>query len=108
MKEISGIAGIMVVVILVALAISWAITGHNFLFYQFWAPKFENARRSVYTQTLSYQKGSADRLAALCNQIVAGGDKSMLRAQIAQEFSDISTSDMPDYLQSCLADARSN
>lgn len=101
------VIGICVGVLLALFALDFIIEGKNFFMYQFWAPKYENARREVYTNTLSYRKGSADRLANLCRQWKDNPDDTMLKAEIEHEMSDLNTSDVPDYLQGCLSRARS-
>lgn len=104
----SAIVGIAIGALVALLALGWASEAHNLVFYQFWAPKREAVRREVYEQTKSYRKGSADRLSSLCGQLEAAGEsqKGLIRDQIANEFSDFSTGDVPDYLRSCLTNAR--
>lgn len=99
--------GIGVAVLSALIVLDWVVEGSNFVFYRFWAPKYEDARRDIYTHTQSYRKGSADRLASLCRQWNAQPDDTMLKAEIANEMSDLNTTDVPDYLQGCLSRARS-
>lgn len=105
MKVLSGIA-VGIFLLVGFLAFGFAIQGGNFFLYKFWAPQYEQVRRETYEQTKSYQKGNADRLSALCGQVANATDKSLLNDQISHEFADVNTSDVPDYLQSCLASAR--
>lgn len=67
-----------------------------------------NLDRQQYEQTLSYRKGNAQRLATLCGQVdnADEGHKPMIRDQIAHEFANVNSTDVPDYLRPCLAAAR--
>jgi hypothetical protein len=80
----------------------------NLFSFRFWGVKQENARRQVYEQSKSYRQGSVQRLSTLCTQVKDADDdhKPMLNDVIAHEFAEWNMSDVPDYLQSCLANAR--
>lgn len=80
----------------------------NLVSYKFWAPKQEAARRQTYEQTKSYRQGSIQRLDTLCSQVAtADADhKPMLNDVIDHEFAEWNMADVPDYLQSCLTNAR--
>ena len=107
MRVMGGIfTTILVFVLLIGLG--WFFQGNDFFLYKYWAPKYEDARRDVYTHTQSYRQGNTQRLGSLCDQVKAADDnhKSMLNAQIKQEFTDWNVSDVPDYLKSCLTTAQ--
>lgn len=70
----------------------------------------EDVKRQNYEHTKSYRKGNADRLSQLCGQArtAAPNQQALINDEIAHEFSDVNTSDVPDYLQGCLTAARAN
>lgn len=88
--------------------LDWFIEGNNLLLYRYFAPKKEAARREVYEQTKSYRQGSVQRLATLCQQVVAddGTHGQMLNSVIAQEFAEWDAEAVPAYLRGCLSIAR--
>lgn len=96
------------VLMLVGFGMTFVSDAFNLFSYKFWAPKQEQARRKVYEQTKSYRQGSVQRLDTLCTQIASADDdhKPMLNDVINHEFAEWSSSDVPDYLQSCLENAR--
>jgi hypothetical protein len=100
----------LVVLFVIGTIFTFANGGVNLAYQKVFGVPFENVRRHNYEHTKSYEKGSADRLSALCGQVDAAGadHKQMLREQIKQEFSDMNSSDAPDYLRACLSAARSN
>jgi hypothetical protein len=55
------IAGI-ILVLLIATGITWAVQGSDFFLYSFWAPKYEGVRRNVFENTKSYNQGMVQEL----------------------------------------------
>jgi hypothetical protein len=102
------IVSAVVLAVAVALGLGWFVQGNNFFLYKVFAPAQEQVRREVYEQTKSYKQGSVQRLSTLCDQVVSADDnhKTLLNAQIKQEFAEWNTGDVPDYLQACLNKAR--
>jgi hypothetical protein len=106
--SIGKIFGICCVALVVILLLGWIFQGNDFFMYKFFAPKYEQARRQTYEQTKSYRQGSIQRLNELCTQVASADNdhKPMLNDVISHEFAEWDVKDVPDYLQSCLADAR--
>ena len=102
--------GIALLALILIYGFGFLATGGDLAIYRFWAPKQEAARRQVYEQTKSYRQGSIQRLDTLCSQVSNSDDahKPMINDVIDHEFAEWNTSDVPDYLQSCLANARRN
>jgi hypothetical protein len=98
----------LVALVVLSFGLSFMSDAFNLLSFKFWAPKQEAARRQTYEQTKSYKQGSIQRLNTLCSQIATADDdhKPMLNDVISHEFAEWNESDVPDYLQSCLANAR--
>jgi len=109
-KILLWIVGIFVVLFVLGTIITFANGGMDLMYQKVFGVPFENVRRQNYEHTKSYEKGSADRLSNLCGQVdkVDADHKDLLREQIKQEFSDMNTSDAPDYLQGCLKAARAH
>lgn len=62
------ILGLVVLGFIGLFGIGWVVTGNSLLSYQFFAPKFEAARRQVYQETPSYLNGNRQNL---LNQLAA-------------------------------------
>jgi len=92
----------------VSFVLTFVSDSFNLISYKFWAPKQEAARRKVYEQTKSYRQGSIQRLNTLCTQVSQADaeHRPMLNDVIDHEFAEWNMDDVPDYLQSCLANAR--
>ena len=50
--------GIFIALVVILGAFGFALTSWDLFNYNFWAPKYENARRGVYEETKSYRDGS--------------------------------------------------
>jgi hypothetical protein len=98
-----------VLLLVVCLALDWIFAGENFVLYRFFAPREEAVRRQVYEQTKSFQDGSKRRLGDLCSQEEKAdeGHKPMINDIIVHEFASWDLEQIPDYLRSCVATARS-
>lgn len=56
------IAGIVLGGLVLMLGLTWLVQGNDFFMYQFWAPKYEQVRRTTYEQTHSYRQGMVQEL----------------------------------------------
>lgn len=106
--SVGKIIGIFLVVFVVLMLLGWVVAGNDFFMYKFFAPKQENVRREVYTNTQSYKQGNTQRLNTLCSQVDTADDshKALLNDIISHEFADWNSDAVPDYLRGCLARAR--
>jgi hypothetical protein len=104
-KVVFGIIGF----ILLMFFLDWVVAGNNFFMYKYFAPKQAEAERQVYKHTNTYVQGNVQRLAELCSSLkdpnTTDGHRAMVNDTIAHEFADWNLQDVPDYLQSCLANS---
>jgi hypothetical protein len=56
------ITGLAIVCFVGIIGLTWIIQGHDFFFYKFWAPKYENVKREVFENTKSYKQGVQQEL----------------------------------------------
>jgi hypothetical protein len=54
--------GAVVLVIVAILGLTWIAQGNDFFMYQYFAPKYEGARRQVFEQTRSFNQGMVQEL----------------------------------------------
>lgn len=100
-----SIIGIIVLVFIMG----WVTEGNNFFMYKYFAPKQAEAERQVYKHGNTYIQGNVQRLATLCASLkdpnTTADHRSMINDMISHEFADWNLQDVPDYLQSCLANS---
>lgn len=53
---------VMIGVVALMLALTWVVQGNEFFLYQYFAPKFEQVRRTTFEQTKSYNQGMIQEL----------------------------------------------
>ncbi len=96
------------IVLVVIFSLDWIVMGHNFFLYKFFAPRQEAVRREVYENTKSYHQGNIQRLNSLCTEVTKTDDdhKALINDTINHEFAEWNMNDVPDYLHSCLINAR--
>ncbi len=72
------------------LIVGFLCTGLDLAQFNFWAPKFENAKRNVYEQTKSYRDGSRRDFENLYTQYLAQPDPASKAAvlSVAKERAD--------------------
>lgn len=100
--------GIVVTALIVLLGLSWVFTGNDFFLYKFFAPKQENVRREVFTNTQSYRQGKIQNIAQECFAFHSATElqKPALAAEIRNEAETIDLSYLPSDEQACIAEAR--
>ncbi len=94
-----------VVLALVALALVlglvWVIQGNDFFMYQYFAPKYEDARREVFENTKSYKEGMAQELQNMQFEYVKADEKhkDALASVILHRTADLDLNKLPEDLQ---------
>lgn len=77
--------------------------------YQFFAPKYENARRKTFEQTQSYVQGKIQDLSNYKLQVDTTKDlanKAAIKAVVRSQFANFNIEDCPDELKAFLRDMR--
>ena len=54
--------GLVVLVLVVGVGMTWVAQGNEFFLYKFFAPRTESVRRQVFEQTKSYKQGMTQEL----------------------------------------------
>lgn len=77
-------------------------------FEMFFAPKFEQVRREVYEESLSYNRGKVEHLNRLCYKLrtAEDGHRDALAAMIRTEAATYEMARLPADLQSCVRSAQ--
>lgn len=62
MKTFAEISGLVILVIVLVLGLTWITEGNNFFLYKFFAPKEEAVRRQVFEESKAYRQGMVQNL----------------------------------------------
>ena len=75
------IFGMLAAAVLLIVVLDWLLTANGLALYQYYGPKFESARRSVYQETPSFLNGNRQNL---LNQVavIRGTQDSAARQQL--------------------------
>lgn len=90
-----------------AFALIFILNGVGFINYQFWAPKMENVRREVFTNTRSYNEGKVQDLVKYRLEYLREEDpaaKEAIRSTILMMFGDYPRDRLPKQLAYFLQD----
>ncbi len=84
-------------------------TGLYYGYAQAFGTRFEDLRRDQYEHSRSYVEGSIRDLNNLCLEAskADAGHKPIIYDTIRNRYVKLDVQDIPDYLRSCLSDARS-
>jgi hypothetical protein len=101
---LSIIGGILAVILLV-----FGLSYVGLIHYQFFAPKYENARRKTFEQTQSYVQGKIQDLSNYKLQYQQAKDtdsKEAIKATIRTQFANFDMTACPDELKPFLQEMR--
>lgn len=98
MKEI----GIGIGAIALLIALGWALTGNSLYMQQFFAPKFEQARRDTFEQSKAYNQGMIQELQNMQFEYIKATPEQQksLRSIILHRAADYPADNMPADLYS--------
>ena len=82
--------------------------GGSLLHFRFWAPQIRDAQREVFEQSQSFVQGKISHLTRLQLEYEAadGNRKEALRRMILTEAATVDADDLPESLQSFVAELR--
>lgn len=94
--------GVLAVVVLLVIGISWVAEGNDFFLYKVFAPARANVERQVFTNTKSYRQGMVQELQQMQFAIVGADSahKEALASVYLQEAVQLPDSEMPPALRS--------
>lgn len=98
MKLAFQVFGVILLVIVLAYGLGFAMTGGDLAIYSFWAPKQANAERRVFEHTQSYVEGKIEFIAKSereYKEATSEQEKDALRTLILDEASTIDNSLLP-------------
>ena len=100
--------GIGLGVLLLIMALGWAIQGNRFFMYKVFAPAREQVRHDVFKESQSYNDGMAQELGNMQREYVTADEegKAALRSLIRHRYSSYDTSRLPTHLQGFLRNIR--
>ncbi len=105
MKTALAIVGGFLGLVLIVFLLSWV----GLIHYQFFAPKYENARRKTFEQTQSYVQGKIQDLSNYKLQYAQAKDtdsKEAIKATIRTQFANFDMTSCPDELKPFLQEMR--
>ena len=100
---------VLAIVCLVLIA-GFLLRGWGLVNFKFWAPKYEDAKREVFTHTRSYVEGKIQELAKLKLEYDRSGDeteKEALASTIRHSFAEMNSDHLPYKLKIFLQEIRS-
>ena len=90
--------GLIIIGVFLAIeGLAFAFTGADLIFYRFYGPKYEAARRQVFEQTKSYRQGYIQELSNMQFEYVKAdsAQKPMLADLILHRAADFPEEDLP-------------
>lgn len=106
--SMSKIVGIVFLVLVFFLGLTWIAEGNNFFLYKFFAPKMEQVRRETFEQTKSYRQGMIQELQNMQFEYEKADaeHKAALASIILHRAADFPEEDMPSDLWAFLQKLR--
>ena len=89
--------------------LAFIFQGQDFFMYQFFAPKYANVQRQVFTNTMSYNQGMSQDLDNYFVDYQRGtsDQKQAIASVVLHEVSNYDESRLPEHLQTWLQQLRS-
>jgi len=85
--------------IMAGLGIVWIVQGNSFFIYQYFAPKYENVRRTTFEQSKAYNQGMAQQLSNQMQEYeqATQESKDSLATIIVHEYADYDLTEFQPY-----------
>lgn len=108
MKEGLKSAGIILLIIVFILALTWLAQGNSFFMYKFFAPKQAQVQREVFVNTQSFKQGVINEISGYQRDYLDGTktQKKALGTQIIRISRQIPITDFPSDLQDFIAQVK--